>query len=177
MKTKRSNGGSINRKRNEGGFSLIEVMVTLLICSILLAIVSQNFSGIQRSVRNFTHLANYREQYIVFLLKFEEDFYRSELLGQSNISSFEQLQFAFDLNEDGDWSDSGERIAYRWNLKEQRIDRKSGDGYFQALLDGVSGFSWERTGTSPLCFKMTVQNSYSQTDSKTFYCRTITPDE
>lgn len=151
-------------------------MVTLIVSSIFIAIISQNFGSIQRSVQNFTLLANYREQHLIFLLKFEEDFHRCELTDQSALSNLDQMQFSFDLNQDGDWLDSGEKIGYRWNSIKQRIDRKSGNGHFQALLDGISGFSWKKTGSSPLCYKMTVKNIYSMKESETVYCRGSTAE-
>ena len=168
---KNSNGGSIKNRLKQTGYSLIELMVTLVICSILMAILSQNFGGLQRGVQRFIENTTYREQYLIFLLKFEEDYHRSDAFNDGDFSSFDQLGFTFDLNGDGDHLDSGENVAYRWNEKKKRIDRKSGKGSYQAFLDGVESLIWTRTSNFPLCYRLTISSVFSQTASVLDLCR------
>ena len=165
------NGGSIKKRVNKQGYSLIELMVTLVISSVLLAVVSQNFNGLNRVVQRFIENTVYREQYLIFLLKFEEDYHQSDYFVKDDLLKFDQLEFTFDLNGDGDRLDSGEKVAYRWNEDKNRIDRKSGNGSYQAFLDGVIAFTWTRTSTVPICYRMTTNSAFSQMISELNFCR------
>lgn len=146
-------------------------MVTLVICSVLLMVVSQNFTRINRVIQSFINHTTYRDQYLIFLLKFEEDYHRTDYFSEEDLLKFDQLKFSFDLNLDGDQLDSGENIEYRWNAEENRIDRKSGKGSFQAYLENVSSFGWSRISRIPLCYRMTTKSHFSHLLSESLFCR------
>ncbi len=146
-------------------------MVTLVICSILMAVVSQNFAGLNRVVQRFIEGTTFREQYLIFLLKFEEDYHRSDYFAEEDLLNFDQLEFTYDTNGDGDRLDSGEKIAYRWNEQKNRIDRKSGNGSYQAFLDNVTAFTWNRTSLLPLCYQMNSSNAFSEVNKELVFCR------
>ena len=104
-------------------------------------------------------------------MKFEEEYQVAEGESDSERENLRRLVFQQDLNLDGDTQDSGENIAYRWNEKERRIDRKSGKGYFQALLDGVIFFSWRATSTDLACHEMKIQDAFSLETREIIFCR------
>ena len=154
----------------ESGFSLAEIMVTIVITAVLMGVVSTNFPVLKRAANKFLNQAVYQEQYLIFLLKLEDEYQQAALYGPDNVAQIGQLTFTQDENLDGDLEDSGERISYRWNKKKQRIDRKSGNGNYQALLEGVTAFSWEEISQSPICHKLGVQDVFSTEPKTTVYC-------
>ncbi len=154
----------------ERGFSLAEIMVTIVIAAVLMGVVSTNFPVLKRAANKFLNQAVYQEQYLIFLLKLEDEYQQSVLYNPDNVAQISQLIFMQDENLDGDLEDSGERIAYRWNIKKQRIDRKSGNGNYQALLEGVTAFSWQEISQSPTCHQLGVQDVFSTEPRTTVYC-------
>jgi prepilin-type N-terminal cleavage/methylation domain-containing protein len=154
----------------ESGFSLAEIMVTIVIAAVLMGIVSTNFPVLKRAANQFLNQAIYQEQYLIFLLKLEDEYQQATLYSPENGTQIGQLIFTQDENLDGDFEDSGERIVYRWNKKKQRIDRKSGNGNYQALLEGVTGFSWEEISQSPTCHQLGVQDVFSVEPRKVVFC-------
>lgn len=153
------------------GLSLMELMVTLVIVSIVVGLISQNFANLSRVTNRFVESVVLKEQLTIFLLQFENDYHQSELDSSSDATNLDDLKFSFDLNRDGDYNDSGERIQYRWNASKKRIDRKSGNGNFQSLLEGITAFSWEKAEFNNYCHLMTIENPFRKTKDRISYCR------
>lgn len=158
---------------NERGFSLLEVMVTVVIVGLVIGLVGANFTGLRRITTRYNENVAFGEQYLIFLLKFEEDFYQAEIMANQDLGMLDNLMFQSDTNQDGDFDDPGERISYRWNSKEKRIDRKSGEGSFQAFLDGVNRFNWDRISTSPVCYHMELVGIFNDRAKAIDYCRPL----
>ncbi len=156
---------------NNKGFSLIELMVTLVICSLTIGFISLNFNNLNRLVTRFTESVIFKEQYLIFLLQFEDDYQQAEILTEADPDGMDNMEFRIDHNNDGDYDDSSERIAYRWDSSNNRIDKKSGKGSFQALLEGVSDFNWTKTGSHPLCHQLDITDGFSGVKKTTHYCR------
>lgn len=150
---------------------MIEVLVTIVISSILLGIISSNFPALKRTANRFLQQSIFEQQYLIFLLRLEDEYRQVEITNESDFSFINQFSFRSDLNLDGDYLDSGERISYRWNESLQRIDRKSGKGYFQAHLDGVTYLAWTKSSTNPLCHKLEISNIFSTQKRSIIYCR------
>jgi prepilin-type N-terminal cleavage/methylation domain-containing protein len=153
------------------GFSLIEVMISILIVGILAGIAGSNFGNIRRTINGFIESTAFREQMLIFLLKLDEEYQQAEITNPSGIELLDQLTFAFDYNFDGDTADSGEMIRYRWNSDKSRIERKSGKGSYQSLLEGVTNFTWRRRGTDPPCHQMRLQTVYNPIENTIEFCR------
>lgn len=158
------------KNRKSRGFSLTEVMVTIVIGAILMGIVSTNFPQMKRVADKFLGQVFFEEQYLIFLLKMEDEYHQANSYDPENVGQIGNLVFQQDDNLDGDLNDPGERIVYRWNPKKQRIDRKSGSGYYQALLEGVTAFSWKDTGSDPPCHELQLQTTFSTKPRKILYC-------
>ncbi|MFH2130105.1 MAG: prepilin-type N-terminal cleavage/methylation domain-containing protein [bacterium] len=156
--------------REKRGFSLVEMLVTILVGAVLMGIVSTNVPRLKKMADKFLNQALYEEQYLVFLLKLEDEYQQSAISNPESVERIGQLIFEQDENLDGDLNDSGERIAYRWNEKEQRIDRKSGSGNYQALLEGITAFSWAQTGDAPVCHQLEIRNVFSPKPRTVVYC-------
>ncbi len=165
------NGDHIKKSLDSKGFSLIEILVTILIGGILFGVLSTSFPSLNRTANTFLEQTVFQEQYLIFLLKFEEEFQQAENVSQSDLDNMDQLIFNQDLNLDGDYLDSGERISYRWNSSEERIDRKSGNGNFQAFLDGITDFSWSRIGDDPFCYQQKIKDIFNVKEKVIVFCR------
>jgi prepilin-type N-terminal cleavage/methylation domain-containing protein len=152
------------------GVSLVEVMVTIVIGAILMGVVSNSFPQLKRAADRFLNQALFEEQYLIFLLRFEDEYQQAASYDPEAVEQIGQMMFKQDENLDGDLNDSGERIGYRWNEKEQRIDRKSGSGNYQALLDGVTGFSWTQIKDTPVCHELQLQTAFTNQTRRARYC-------
>lgn len=156
---------------NKKGFSLIEVMVSILVVGIVAGVISNSFPNIKNVVERFMDTIAFREQLIVFLLIFDED-YQSADWEENEWAALDELSFKTDHNLDDDFEDSGEWIRYRWNESKSRIERRSGKGYYQSLVEGISEFSWKRIGNSPICHQMLVRSIVMpKTAKKIVFCR------
>ncbi len=153
------------------GFSLIEILVAIIISSILIGIIGSNFPSLRRIANTFLEQTLFEEQYLIFLLKLEDEYQQAEILDESDQDYLDQLVFRQDNNLDGDYLDSGELISYRWNKAKQRIDRKSGKAYFQALLDGISYFSWNRTSSNPNCHQLKIKDVFHDKEKMIDFCK------
>lgn len=156
---------------NIKGFSLVEVMIATAIASVAIGVISANFGSLKRLSDSFNYQVAYNEQMLIFLLKFEEDYHQSDLSNQDDQEGIKNLVFKLDHNFDGDYLDSGETISYRWNAENSRIDRKSGKGYFQSFLEGITSFSWTEISESPLCHEMIVKDVFKNLSKKIRFCR------
>ncbi len=153
------------------GFSLIEVMISIFILGLAGGIISSNFGSIKRSMTGFIDSAAFREQMMIFLLKLDEDYQQAEVTNESEDGLLDQLLFRVDLNLDGDYDDSGESIQYRWNQTKSRIERKSGKGAFQALIEGIDRFSWKREDSDPPCHRLLLRTVFSGAEKEILFCR------
>ncbi len=151
---------------------MIEVMTTMVIVSIVVGIIGSNFSNISRVVNRFINSAAMREQILIFQLKFGEDYQQAEITQVSQIEMLDKLSFCVDYNLDGDYAESGEEIHYRWNKTKSRIERKSGRGNYQSLLEGIEDFSWARIQTDPPCHRMTLKTVFGSPENRVLFCRT-----
>ena len=156
---------------NNDGFSILELMITLIITSIVVGLLSTNISGIKKLASAFNEQAIFREQYLIFLLKFEEDYQLAEIQKDMSRSDLDELAFMFDLNKDEDYEDPGERVSYKWNEAKNRVDRKSGNGSYQAFLDGIESFSWKRISIMPVCHQMTIISVFNESGYGIDFCR------
>ena len=138
---------------------------------ILIGVFSTSFPSLNRTANTFLEQTVFQEQYLIFLLKFEEDYQQADMFSPSDLENLEYLIFNQDLNLDGDYLDSGERISYRWNSGEKRIDRKSGDGGFQAFLDGITNFSWTQIGADPVCYQQKIKDVFGVKEKVISFCR------
>lgn len=146
-------------------------MVTVLICSIVFAVVSQNFSGINRVLKQFLDRTVFKEQIYVFLSKFDEEYHQAEAFDADGLTRLESMRFEMDLNGDGDRDDSGETIQYRWNPQKRRIDRKSGNGSFQSMVEGVASFTWLSDSDREGCHQMALKGVFRSENQVFLFCR------
>lgn len=153
------------------GFSILELMITLLVTAVVVGLLSSNISGLKKLASLFNEQALFREQYLIFLLKFEEDYQSAETHEGVSTSNLDDLSFMFDLNRDEDFDDPGEKVSYRWNESRNRIDRKSGSGSYQAFLDGINSFSWKPSSGTPVCHQMIIKSIYNDSGYKIDFCR------
>ena len=151
----------------------MELMITLIITGLVIGLISTNINGLRKLASVFNEQAIFREQYLIFLLKFEEDYQTAEILNGLNTTNLDDLAFSFDLNRDEDFDDPGEKVSYMWNESRNRIDRKSGNGSYQAFLDGINSFSWTRISAIPVCHRMQITSVFNESGYETKFCRAL----
>ncbi len=153
------------------GFSLIELMVAILLSSVVIGLVSLNYKNLSKLIDRLSEEVVFREQYLVFLLLLEDDFQQAENFTTTDQEELKNLVFKIDLNKDNDFNDSGENIGYRWDETNIEIDRRSGKGSYQTVLDDVDDFAWKQVSTSPICYKLTIADTFNTLPRTTLYCR------
>ena len=142
------------------GFSLIELLVTLIIVSILIGVMSTQFPVFNKVINRYSDQSLFKENYLVFLSIFSKDFYESELYEHLNK---DVILFKLDLNFDADYKDAAEKISYRWHTGKSRIERKSGNGNFQGILDGVCHLKWEFImSNETICLNVQIKSVFSK---------------
>ena len=164
-------GGFTENYRVQKALSLIEVMVALVLSSLLIGFISINFPMLKKASDRFVQQTLFIKQYYIFLLILEEDYQRAELISGDDVIKLDKLNFRVDTNLDGDYLDSSENIAYRWNKSARRIDRKSGKSKYQSLLEGIEKFHWERINSIPVCHSLNISDTYSKRPKLTRFCR------
>ena len=71
------------------GFSLIELMITLLIISLISGIISYNLPALNRISLHFVSQVTFKEDYLLFLIIFEDDFHSADLTETTEIDDNE----------------------------------------------------------------------------------------
>ena len=155
--------------KKQKGFSLIEVLITLVIISVLLGIISTQFPVFNKLINRYSDQFLFKENYLVFLAILSKDFYESELYepDEENI-----IQFKLDLNFDLDYKDAAENISYRWNRGKNRLERKSGKGNFQVILNGLEQLKWDFINVNQAtCLKIQTKSFFSSKTDSISFCR------
>ena len=150
--------------------SLIEVLITLVISSIILGSISIGLPAIKSSIERMIAKSTFKEQYLIFLIKFEEHFQLTAVENKPSGIYLDNLKFLIDLNWNGSYEPS-DRITYRWNKSRSRLEMAKGNGRPNSILEGVSMFSWVRTGISPLCYQMSLKNLYDKHSREIEFCK------
>ena len=164
-------GGEATDFANKSGFSLVEILVTLVIASSIIGIMATGIPNFRRTLKKYLDQSLLEEEYLIFLVVFERDYSQAEVTNTTALENLDDMVFRIDYNSDGDYLDSGERIQYRWNKKKKRIDRKSGKGYFQSFLEGIQNFTWQKVKKAPVCHRMTLQTIFSDNRKSLTFCR------
>ena len=164
-----TNGGVIESYHR--GFSLIELLVALVVTAVFSSFLFTSFPNLHRTSNRFLEQVAFEEELLIFLNLFSQDFSLSEVLTAQDANQLGQMKFQQDRNEDGDYLDTSELIQYRWNNSKKRVERKSGIGNFQSLVEGVVSFSWEVTDSPNTCYRMSLQSIFSNQGRVINFCR------
>lgn len=165
------NGDPLKKFNNKKGISLIEMIIALTVGSIIIATVSNNLPRLRKAANIYINQVNFEEDLRIFLILFEENFRSAEILNQNDKLNTNKLVFRQDYNLDGDYKDKAETISYRWNTAKFRIDRKSGKGNFQSILEGISSMSWNKISEMPFCFELIISEYFRTHPQKHLFCR------
>ena len=167
------NGVSFDEAVPGAGITLLELLVTAVICSIFIGLFSTQYPVLQRTSYRFLEQSNFEEQYLIFMVKLEENYQMNALTEAQDLILLEQMTFKIDHDWDGDYDQVGDRLAYRWNPQEQRLEQRKGNGAFNGILNGVASFSWAATSSSPLCYRIDLKSIYNSRLRSSVLCRTV----
>ena len=155
------------------GFTLIDTVVALFVSSLLLAIVTTSFPNYNRLLNKLQARLGFQEQYILFFLQLEDDFFASALDYQSKIKIAKNLQF-----KRWEWSyntnDFHEKTtSYHYKKSTKEISKKlNNENRFTSILKQVSEFTYKVIDNSDtFCLKITTQNIFDKIARKQVFCR------
>lgn len=146
---------SSEEHNDSSGFTLLEMLLVLAIATSLMV-------GLRGPLQQFHR--------VVFLQQAQAelamDLQRFQLILKTELSQTTTPRFQLldtrllvqaDLNHDGDWQDSREQVAYRFDPSKQALLRKSGQGQFQRFLEGISDLKFKAWPSAPSqCLEITA---------------------
>ena len=123
------------------GFTIIEILLSGTIGLILLFVMANAFINFQKIglMQNDNAKKHATFERTLMMLK-------SELIQAGyGLASYHQgiqitdqsLRIQKDMNLDGDLEDSREDVVYQFFQEDKRLSRKSGQGYFQILMEPI----------------------------------------
>ncbi|PCI24679.1 MAG: hypothetical protein COB67_11410 [SAR324 cluster bacterium] len=168
---KKYNGEYSAKATVSPGLSLLELLITTLICSILMGIFSTQYPALQRMSYRFLEQSNFEEKYLIFLIKLEEQFQMTELNNAQDLALLQQMTFRIDYAWDGQYTQASDRIAYQWNAQQQRIEQRKGNGAFNGIIGGIRSFSWTPASATPFCYRLDLKSLYSERLRSNLFCR------
>ena len=149
------------------GFTIIEILLSGAIGLLLLLVMANAFINFQKMglMQNDNAKKHATFERTLMMLK-------SELIQAGyGLASYHQgiqitdqsLRIQKDMNLDGDLEDSREDVVYQFFQEDKKLSRKSGQGYFQILMEPIYSVffhahpvDFEQKGITP-CVRMQFQ--------------------
>jgi len=148
------------------GFTIIEILLSGAIGLLLLFVMANAFINFQKMglMQNDNAKKHASFERTLMMLK-------SELIQAGyGLASYHQgiqitdqsLRIQKDMNLDGDFEDSREDVVYKFFKEDNKLSRKSGQGYFQILMEPIYSVffahpvDFEQKGITP-CVRMQFQ--------------------
>ena len=149
------------------GFTIIEIPLSSAIGLLLLLVMANVFFNFQKMglMQNDNAKKHAAFERTLMMLK-------SELIQAGyGLASYRQgiqitdqsLRIQKDMNLDGDLEESREDVVYQFFLEDKKLSRKSGQGYFQILMEPINSdffhahpVDFEQKGITP-CVRMQFQ--------------------
>jgi type II secretory pathway pseudopilin PulG len=126
---------------SKSGFTLVEILLSTGIGLLLILFVLKTFLDYQQMALKQRDTARIQAtfQRILMMMKSEliQAGYGLDSYQEGIKITDEWIQIQKDGNLDGDLGDSREDIVYRFFPDDQKLSRKSGQGYFQILLEPI----------------------------------------
>lgn len=128
------------------GFTWLELLLATTVAALFLALAQGPFLQLSSLLNSQQTSLSQRRQLDRFLLMLKTELVQAGYAlgeGATPVQFVEdELRLQADLNRDGDLGDTREQIAYRFQDDAQALQRRSGGGSFQTLLEGVHQVSF-----------------------------------
>ena len=134
-------------RNNDGGFTLLEILIAMLISTIVLGIAGKTFIiqsksyDIQRQITEMMQMGRAAINLMTREVRMA-GYNTTNTPFDGIIYDPDQLQVFADLNGDGDTADAFENITYTYDSASFTINRDTGSGN-QPLADNIQSFEFE----------------------------------
>lgn len=134
------------KKKNDKGFTLIELMVAMAVSSILMLAIMTSYENQLRSHLTQQSVADMHQNARAAMILMKNEIQMAgydpthkadaRFLAVTNST----VQFETDLNEDGDCDDGNENVQYRIN--GGNLERATGGGVFRLLAENIDALNF-----------------------------------
>ena len=123
------------------GFTIIEILLSGAIGLLLLFVIANAFINFQKmglmQIDNAKKHASFERTLMMLKSELIQAGYGLASYHQGIQITLQSLRIQKDMNLDGDLEDSREDVVYQFFQEDKRLSRKSGQGYFQILMEPI----------------------------------------
>ena len=123
------------------GFTIIEILISGAIGLLLLLVMANVFFNFQKiglmQNDNAKKYATFERTLMMLKSELIQAGYGLASYHQGIQITDQSLRIQKDMNLDGDLEDSREDVAYQFFEEDKKLSRKSGQGYFQILMEPI----------------------------------------
>ena len=165
----------IKKQKKSRGFFLLEFLIALFVFTIFLGIFLTNFNNYQSWLNKINSQLAFEEQYSIFRIQLEEDFFTAEL---NTPTQLDGLINDFKL-EVWQWDYSNltfilKNIYYNYKSSTKEMRKKqTTNANFTSILQGVSEFDYQVITTSQnlICLKLGIKSVFENKFRRDSICR------
>ena len=126
------------------GFTIIEILLSGAIGLLLLLVMANAFFNFQKIALmqndNVKKHASFERTLMMLKSELIQAGYGLASYHQGIQITYQSLRIPKDMNLDGDLEDSREDVVYQFFQEDNKLSRKSGQGYFQILMEPIYSF-------------------------------------
>ena len=137
------------RERREGGFTLTELLVAMVLAGVAMSAIYAAYVTQQRAYKTTTDVTDVQQNLRSAMYFIEKDL---RMAGYDPLDSGEfgftyagenGFKFTWDENENGGDPEGGEYISYKFETPETTLERDNGDGSFNDVASNISDVTFD----------------------------------
>ena len=144
-------------------FTLLELLIVLALLGVLTAVLLPSAAEFSRMLAGLQERTLREGEFERFLMMLKTELVQSGYgLDSGAVApplevSESEVVLRADFNRDGDTSDSRETLRYRFVSNTNKLQRRSGVGNYQTLLEPLESLHFSTSSTLPGCLTITYQ--------------------
>ena len=158
-------------------FTLLELLIVLALLGVLSAVLLPSAAEFPRMLAGLQERTLREGEFERFLMMLKTELVQSGYgLDSGAVApplevSESEVVLRADFNRDGDTSDSRETLRYRFVSNTNKLQRRSGVGNYQTLLEPLESLRFSTSSTLPGCLTITYQFLPDSPEQPVTLCR------
>lgn len=158
-------------------FTLLELLIVLALLGVLTAVLLPSAAEFPRMLAGLQERTLREGEFERFLMMLKTELVQSGYgLDSGAVApplevSESEVVLRADFNRDGDTSDSRETLRYRFVSNTNKLQRRSGVGNYQTLLEPLESLRFSTSSTLPGCLTITYQFLPDSPEQQVTLCR------